>query len=363
MEKMRALTVQPGVADSLQLEEFRIPGPEQGAVLLRAVALGVCGTDFEIVAAKYGTAPPGHKRLIIGHESLGRIEEAPAGSGLAAGDLAVGIVRHPDPVPCENCGAGEWDMCRNGEYTEHGIKALDGFGSEWYRLDPEFVVKLDPALGDFGVLLEPTTIVAKAWEHTERIGKRAVWHPKRVLVTGAGPVGLLAALLGVQRNLEVHVLNKSASEIKADLVRSLGATFHSGTLGDVPGTFDVVMECTGAASLPLDVVSRTAPDGIVCLAGVSDPGAAKPVDVGALNRDVVLGDRVIFGTVNANRRHYEAGMQALAAADRGWLRRVITRRVPLAKWRDAFAHTENDVKTVIEFGDGAERSAVNNRTA
>jgi glucose 1-dehydrogenase len=357
MEKMRALTVQPGVSGSLQLEEFRVPGPDRGAVLVRAVSLGVCGTDFEIIAAKYGTAPTGHERLIIGHESLGRVAEAPAGSGLAVGDLVVGIVRHPDPVPCANCGAGEWDMCRNGEYTEHGIKALDGFGSEWYRLEPEFVVKLDPALGDVGVLLEPTTIVAKGWEHTEYIGKRALWQPKRVLVTGAGPVGLLAALLGVQRNLEVHVLDKSSSRVKAGLVQSLGATFHTGTLADVPGTFDVVMECTGAATLPVDVVARTAADGIVCLAGVSEPGTSKPVDVGALNRDVVLGDRVIFGTVNANRRHYEAGMRALAAADQGWLRRLITRRVPLARWAEAFTHMQDDVKTVIDFGGDAEHAA------
>ncbi|MEO6877354.1 MAG: alcohol dehydrogenase catalytic domain-containing protein, partial [Gemmatimonadaceae bacterium] len=160
------------MANSLQLEEFRVPGPDRGAVLLRAVALGVCGTDREIIAAKYGTAPPGHQRLIIGHESLAVVEDAPSGCGLTPGDLAMGIVRHPDPVPCANCAAGEWDMCRNGQYTEHGINALDGFGSEWYRLDPAFVVRLDPALGDLGVLVEPASVVAKAWEHTERIGRR-----------------------------------------------------------------------------------------------------------------------------------------------------------------------------------------------
>jgi threonine dehydrogenase-like Zn-dependent dehydrogenase len=159
------------------------------------------------------------------------------------------------------------------------------------------------------------------------------------------------------------VLDKSATRIKADLVRELGATFHTGTLSDVPGTFDVVMECTGAASLPVDVVTRTAPDGIVCLAGVSEPGNARPVDIGALNRDIVLGDRVIFGTVNANRRHYEAGMRALVAADREWLGRLITRRVPLAKWRDAFTHSQDDVKTVIDFGDDAGVSRDSDRTA
>jgi threonine dehydrogenase-like Zn-dependent dehydrogenase len=357
MDTMRALTIQPGTPNSLQLEEFRIPGPDHGAVLLQAVSLGVCGTDREIIDAKYGTAPPGHTRLIIGHESLARIREAPSGSGLLQGGLAVGVVRHPDPVPCENCAAGEWDMCRNGKFTEHGINALDGFGSEWYRLDAEYVIPLDESLADVGVLLEPTSVVAKGWDHTERIGRRAWWGPKRVLVTGGGPVGLLAALLGVQRGLEVHVLDRATSGPKLDIVRDLGATYHSGELSDVGGAFDVVMECTGATSLALDVVRHTAPDGIVCLAGVSEAGHSQPVDVGGLNRDIVLGDRVVFGTVNANRRHYELGMQALVAANKDWLRRLITRRVPLDRWQEAFERRPDDVKTVIDFGDVAGRDS------
>src|SRR4249920_717881 len=120
MHMMRALTVEPGVARSLRLEEFRVPSAERGSVLVRAVALGVCGTDREIIAGQYGSPPPGHKRLVIGHESLGVVEEAPSDAVVRPGDFVVGIVRHPDPVPCANCAVGEWDMCRNGRYTEHG---------------------------------------------------------------------------------------------------------------------------------------------------------------------------------------------------------------------------------------------------
>ena len=210
---MRALTIRPGTADSLQLEDVPEPDPRSGRLLVRALALGICGTDREIVSGAYGTAPPESDRLILGHESLGRVHDAPPGSGFAKGDLVVGVVRQPDPVPCVNCAAGEWDMCRNGRYTEHGIKALDGYGSEFYRLDPDFVVPLDSKLGILGVLVEPTSVVAKAWEHTERIGKRARWSPRRALVTGAGPVGLLAALLASQRGLEidVNVVGKAAT--------------------------------------------------------------------------------------------------------------------------------------------------------
>lgn len=348
MSNMRALTVTPLVEGSLQLEEFEIPSPDRGEVLVSAVALGICGTDHEIMHGDYGQAPPGHKRLILGHESLGRIEDAPAGSKLTIGDLVVGIVRRPDPVPCENCAVGEWDMCRNDRYTEHGIKGLDGYASEFWRLDSDFVVPLDPKLGLLGVLVEPTSIVAKAWEHTERIGARARWSPKRLLVTGAGPVGLLAALLGSQRGLEIDVLDRTMEGPKPDLVRTLGASYHA-TIDTLRTDYDIVMECTGAASVIVDAVQRTEADGIVCLAGVSH-SAQKTIDIGELNRQIVLGNRVIFGSVNANRRHYHAAIDALSKADPQWLHGLITRRVPLDHWRDAFAHQDDDVKVVIEFG-------------
>ena len=349
MTTMRSLTVQPGVHGSLQLEEFRVPRADRGAVLIRAVALGVCGTDREIIAAKYGEPPPGHERLIIGHESLGRVVEAPSASGLSSGDLVVGIVRHPDPAPCVNCAAGEWDMCRNGKYTEHGIKGVDGFGSEYYRLDPGFVVKADETLGHLAVLTEPASVVAKAWEHIERIGTRALWKPRCVLVTGAGPVGLLAALLGVQRDFEVHVLDHNERGPKPDLVRDLGATYHVGKLPDLRRDFDIIVEGTGAPSVVADIADHTSPDGITCLLGVSNAGDRKIVDVGEINAKIVLGNRVVFGSVNANRRHYEGALRALCAAPRDWLSRLITRRVSLDDWRDAFEKRPHDVKTVIDF--------------
>jgi glucose 1-dehydrogenase len=135
---MRAITVLPGIAKSARLDEVPEPGEAQGAVLVETIALGVCGTDREILAGLYGAAPPGQQRLILGHESLGRVADAPRDSGLAREDIVVGIVRHPDPIPCFACAAGEWDMCRNGRYTEHGIKERHGFGAERFRIDPEF---------------------------------------------------------------------------------------------------------------------------------------------------------------------------------------------------------------------------------
>jgi glucose 1-dehydrogenase len=346
---MKALTVQPGTAGSARLDDVDEPPASDGSVLVETLAVGVCGTDIEITTGAYGWPPPGRERLILGHESLGRVLEAPAGAAVAAGDLVVGIVRRPDPVPCANCAVGEWDFCENGRYTERGIKQRDGYCSERYRIEPDFVVKLDPALGRCGVLLEPTSVVAKAWEEVDRIGGRAHWAPTRAVITGAGPIGLLAALIAVQRGMEVHVLDQVTSGLKPDLVAALGATYHTGTIEDASPAPDVVVECTGVASLVFDAMEHLGPNGVLCLTGVSSGGHSIDVDAGLLNRSLVLANQAIVGSVNANRRHYEAAAAALAKADHGWLERVVSRTVPLANFSEALARQPDDVKVVIEI--------------
>jgi threonine dehydrogenase-like Zn-dependent dehydrogenase len=346
---MRAVTVVPLKSDSVDLTELTEPPESDGPILVKTKAVGICGTDLEIIAGEYGWAPPGEERLAIGHESLGEVLEAPEGSGLEAGDLVVAIVRRPDSVPCPNCAVGEWDMCRNGQYTEWGIKEHHGYARERYRITPDFAVKVDSSLGQLGVLLEPTTVVAKAWDHIEHIGQRSVWDPKTVLVTGAGPIGLLAALLGVQRGHDVHVLDQVTDGLKPDLVSALGATYHHGSVADTGIQPDIAIECTGVAPLIFDLMDSAGANGIVCLTGVSSTGRDLSVDVGMLNRRMVLENDVVFGSVNANRRHYESGATALAQADKSWLARLITRSVPLTDWKQAYTRQPTDVKVVLDF--------------
>ncbi|MFC4373449.1 glucose 1-dehydrogenase [Nocardia halotolerans] len=349
---MRALTVVPDRVGSLRVQE--VPDPVAGAdeLLVDGVALGICGTDREIAAGEYGWAPPGQDHLVLGHESLGRVRTAPPGSGFAPGDLVVGIVRRPDPVPCGACARGEFDMCRNGRYVERGIKQIDGYGSSVWVVPVDYAVKLDPALARVGVLMEPTTVVAKAWDQIERINNRAWFAPRTVLVTGAGPIGLLAALLGVQRGLDVHVLDRTSEGPKPTLVADLGATFHTGSALEVAERIDVdiVIEATGAPAVALQLMSLSNPGVLVCLTGVSSPGDDSGVDVGALNRNLVLDNALVFGSVNANRHHYQLAAQALAEADPAWLERLITRRLPLERAPEAFAAGDHaDIKVVIDL--------------
>lgn len=348
---MQALTVQPGRSDSLTVGEIDDPDLHDDELLVDAVAIGVCGTDREIAGGQYGWAPPGRDRLVLGHESLGRVAAAPAGSGFSAGDLVVGVVRRPDPVPCPACAHGEFDMCRNGRYTERGIKELDGYGSRHWTVEPDYAVRVDPRLEDVGMLMEPTTIVAKAWEHVQRVGRRAYFEPQRALITGAGPVGLLAAMLSVQQGLDTHVLDRVTDGPKPGIVSALGATYHHDDIDDVAKRLqpDVVIEATGAGPVVFGAITNTAPYGIVCLTGVSPAGRRLRIDAGAVNREIVLENDAVVGSVNANLTHYRQAADALAKADRDWLAGLITRRVPLVRAAEAFTAQPGDVKVVITF--------------
>jgi threonine dehydrogenase-like Zn-dependent dehydrogenase len=347
---MKAVTIEPKRAGSARLEDVPEPGPGDGSVLVEAIAVGVCGTDVEMVEGKYGWAPPGRTRLVLGHESLGRVLDPGESRALREGDLVVGIVRRPDPVPCSNCAVGEWDMCRNGQYTERGIKQIDGFMSERWRIEPEYVMKVDPSLGLLGVLLEPTTVVTKAWEQVAAVGQRAFWEPRTVLVTGAGPIGLLAALLGKQRGLDVHVLDRVETGSKPELVRQLGATYHSCPVSEVGFEPDVIVECTGVGAVIADSLRVASAGGIICLTGVGSGGRTTGLvaDAAAL---MVLRNNVIVGSVNANKRHwYKAGV-ALATADPAWLSRLITRRERPESFAKALDRRADDIKVVVQFSD------------
>jgi len=346
---MKAITVEPGKSGSANLEDIPEPDVREGAVLVEAIAVGVCGTDGEIVEGKYGWAPPGRTRLVLGHESLGRVLDPGSSGSLRKGDLVVGIVRRPDPVPCANCAVGEWDMCRNGRYTERGIKEIHGFMSERWRIEPEFVMKIDRTLGMLGVLLEPTTVVAKAWEQIVAVGQRAFWEPRSVLVTGAGPIGLLAALLGVQRGIDVHVLDRADSGPKPELVRSMGATYHTGRIAGIGFEPDVIVECTGAGEVIKDAIIGIGAGGVVCLTGVGTGGPVIGPDVADVAASAVIRNNVIVGSVNANKRHWYKAGEALARADRTWLSRMITRRERPDAFMKALHREPDDIKVIVQF--------------
>jgi glucose 1-dehydrogenase len=347
---MKAITVEPKRAGSTRLEDVPEPAEREGSILVESIAVGVCGTDVEIAEGHYGWPPAGRPRLVLGHESLGRVLDPGPSSELARGDLVAGIVRRPDPVPCPSCAVGEWDMCRNGRYTERGIKELDGFMSERWRIEPEYAMKVDASLGLLGVLLEPASVVAKAWALAAAVGRRAALEPRTALVTGAGPIGLLAALLARQRGLDVHVMDRVAEGPKPEIVAALPATYHTSldALGFEP---DVVLECTGAGPVIARGLEVVAAGGVVGLLGVGAAGPASRLSAAEVGSRLVERNNAVVGSVNANKRHWEAAARALARADLSWLARLVTRRERPADFARALGRTPDDVKVVVQFGE------------
>lgn len=347
---MKAITVEPKKAGTVRYEDIPEPDLREGSILVEAIASAVCGTDVEIAEGKYGWAPPGQSRLVLGHESLGRVIDPGLSTLFKKGDLVAGLVRRPDPVPCPNCAVGESDMCRNGLYTERGIKEIHGFMSERWRIEPEYAIKVDSALGILGVLLEPTTVITKALEQVVAVGQRAFWEPKTVLVTGAGPIGLLAAGVARLSGIEVHVLDRVETGPKPELVRAIGATYHSGSVLDIGFEPEVIIECTGVGSVIADSIHKIAAGGIICLTGVGTGGIATRA-IGDVAAAAVLKNNVIVGSVNANKRHWYKANERLTRLDRMWLRRLITRIEKPENFKQALERKPDDIKVVIQFSE------------
>jgi threonine dehydrogenase-like Zn-dependent dehydrogenase len=346
---MRAIAIIPGRPETAGVIGLPEPPYSDGSMLVQTRLIGMCGTDLEIALEGYGMPPPGEERLVLGHESLGEVIEAPEGSGFESGDLVVGIVRRPDPLLCPACAADEWDMCRNGRFVERGIKEYHGYGCERFRIDPHFAVQIDSQLGDTGVLLEPAAVVAKAWEQVERIGSRSWFDPRIALITGAGPVGLLAALLARQRGLETHVVDLVNKGVKPSLVADLGAQYHNVPVVDLQIEPDIVIECTGVGKVGRDAALLAAPGAVIALAGFSNSERLVEMRIDAMTKALVLGNKVAFGTVSAARRHYDQAAEALAKANPDWLTRLITRRLAPEDWPSALDKCEDDIKVIIDM--------------
>ena len=355
---MKAITVKPGIADSLALREVPEPAVGPGEVVVRVARVGVCGTDQEIIRGHYGTPPAGSDFLVIGHEGLGRVvDPGPAETGLSVGDYVVASVRRPCPhAHCRPCRSGQNDMCLTGDFTERGIQGRHGFLSEYYAEHPRFLTPVPPALAPAGALLEPLAVVEKALRQSLKIQERLPWNLERAVVLGAGAIGLLAALLLRLRGIDTWVFDRSApAGRKARLAGQMGA--HFANTGETPvsriaaelGPVDLIVEATGYAPLVFDACQQLGSNGVLCLLGVADEGSPLTVDAGGFNNRLVLGNRLVFGSVNANPADFRAGVESLAQIEQRWpglTESLQTRQVPLAEFQDAFAGQAEDVEDI-----------------
>lgn len=333
-----------GTDGTLGLGNLPEPKGVPGSLLVEGVAVGVCGTDRWLRSRGASVVPFGSDHLVVGHESLGRVLEAPGGSGFCAGELVVGIVRSPDPVPCRRCLAGDYDLCENDRYQERGIRGRDGFAAERYLLEPSEAVRIDPSLGLLGVLIEPTSVVVKAWEQIDRVTRQA---PERALVLGAGPIGLLAALTSVRRGCQVAVVDKVERGPKPEQVEALGASYSTTT--KLPSVFDVVFECSGV--LGAQAVELAAPAAVICLIGEGGPDPRRGRGFSAITRELIWHNKTVVGTISSARRHYELASELLAGSDRHWLEFLLGPKAPVEDWGLGFDAAPEAIKAVITFAE------------
>ncbi len=316
---MKGIAVFPRKPDSVHLAELPKPSiddiPGGRGVLVRVLRCGVDGTDKEINAGDYGAAPPGYDFLVLGHENFGRVEAVGKNvSEVAPGDYVVATVRRPGMSLYDVIGTN--DMTTDDVYFERGINLRHGYLTEYYADDAEFIVKVPQGLKNVGVLLEPLTVAEKGIAQAYEIQRRLrVWRPRRAAVLGSGTIGLMATLALRLRGLQVTTFGRKTS--LADEAA-------------VSGPYDIVFEATGSSVVVFESMRIVGKNGVLVLSSVTGGDKQVTIPADKINLEFVLGNKVMVGTVNANREYFEMGVKDMAQAESeypGWLSRLLTHPV------------------------------------
>ena len=352
---MLALVTTPGLARTAEVVAVPDPVPEAGEVLVRTLEVGVCGTDREIAEGLFGVAPPGERRLVLGHELLGVVERD--AHGLARGQLVTATVRR-SCGRCAACAAGSPPTPASPATTPSAAsRASTASPASSWPSRRSTSCRSPPALGRLGVLAEPASVCARAIRHAEAVGHRQPWAPRRALVLGSGAIGMLATCLLRLEGFAVWTAARAAPDTpKAQLADALGATYASvaetppEALAQDVGGFDVVLEATGDADVMLGTLGLLARNGVACLLGLDARPGRVTLERRVVGVDAVLGNRALVGSVNAHRDDWVAAVAALAAARERWpgvLEAFVGLRVPVDRFEDAFAFP--GVKATLAF--------------
>jgi threonine dehydrogenase-like Zn-dependent dehydrogenase len=327
--------------------------PHGRGVLVKVLKVGVDATDREINDALYGNAPPGYDFLVIGHECFGQVVEVgPAVTHVRPGDYVTCTVRRPGGSLYDRIGRS--DITSEETYYERGINLLHGFLTEYFVDDAEYVVRIPVGLKHLHVLAEPMSCAAKAVQQAFEAQRRLhFWHPRRAFVTGAGQIGLLATLVLRLRGLQVWTFARGLGpNRKSEIVEGLGATYVS-TSETTPkqmaaqvGRPDLIVEATGNSAVAFETMEVVGHNGVVVWTSITGGQRIVQVPSDRLNLDWVLGNKLLVGSVNANFRHFEAGIADLSLGEvtyPGVLWRILTTPIDgLGGYREMMRHLVED---------------------
>jgi len=363
-ESLRALGVFPRerAVRLVERDPPRLVSPTD--VQLRVLEVGVCGTDREICRFEFGTPPAGADHLVLGHECLAEVVEVGADvHTLAAGDLVVPAVRRPCPhAACDPCRTGRQDFCHTGDFVEHGIKGRHGFLTDEVVEDARYLHAVPHALRDVAVLVEPLTVAEKALQQVRQVQDRLGGErPGRTaVVAGAGPVGLLSAMVLRAAGFETTVWSQEPeADPRAELAATTGARYAPAAreslrqLGARLGNIDLLFEATGAPPIAFQALEALGHNGVLVLLGLPGARSALEVDAAAVVRSMVLRNQVVLGSINAGRDAFEAAITDLSVFETRWpglLRRLVTGRFPLEDHAALLSGPVRGIKNVIAVG-------------
>lgn len=367
---MKAVAVRPGVPNSVHLVDAPMPSvgdvPRGRGVLVQVLKVGVDATDKEINDAQYGNAPPGFDYLILGHESFGVVAQTgPAVTHVKPGDYVTCTVRRPGKSIYDQIGTS--DMTSEETYYERGINLLHGFLTEFYVDDAEFIVRMPVGLKHLHVLAEPMSCAAKAVHQAYEVQRRLrVWKPHTAYVMGAGQIGLLTTLILRLRGLEVFTIARSEPPtISSGIVADLGAHYVStrqtplADLARQAGKADLIVDATGSSEIAFGAMELLRHNGVLVWTSITGGKHVAQVPSDRINLDWVLGNKLLLGSVNANRGHFEMGIQDLALGEvtyPGVIQRILTNPVQgLDNYREMMRlliEEKAALKVFVEVADG-----------
>ncbi|MFO0903097.1 MAG: glucose 1-dehydrogenase [Pirellulales bacterium] len=323
---MKAIAVHPGKPNSVHLAELPKPSvhdvKDGKGVLVKVLKVGVDATDREINDALYGNAPPGFDFLVLGHESFGIVEEVGREvRGVKPGDYVTATVRRPGGSIYDQIGT--YDMTSEETYYERGINLLHGYLTEYFVDSEDYIVKVPPGLKHLHVLMEPMSCAAKAIQQAYEVQRRMkVWRPRRAFVFGAGQIGLLSTLVLKLRGLEVFTLARSKAPTRSsDIVAGMEATYVS--LSETPieelarkvGKADLIVDATGSSATAFNAMKVLGHNGVLVWTSITGGNHHIEIPSDRINIDWVLGNKLLLGSVNANREHFESGIKDLALGE------------------------------------------------
>ena len=323
----------------IRIEERPVPRPGPGEVLIEITAVGVCGSDVHYYEhgriGSYVVRQP----LILGHESAGVIMAV--GEGVSKSRIGERVAIEPG-IPdgtCQQCRTGHYNLCPNVRFF--GTPPIDGAFTNYVTVPGSFAYTLPASMSDDeGALIEPLSVGVWACRKAQLQGA------DYILVTGAGPIGLLVMKVALALGATAITMT-DVSPQRLEMAGKLGATrtvnVAQQSLAEAGVEADVLLECSGNQKALMDGIRCLRPAGKAIAIGMN-PGEEVSIPMSFLqNREITL-----TGTFRYANTYADA--IELVATGHIDLKPIITGHYTLVETEQALQATRNDpanIKSVV----------------